>query len=256
VEEQQQPDRPTIEKLSTTAERLAHGDLAARSNLEHKGEIGKSATIEENYPEAKKAYDKAVEAYKIAKAAWDKDKKTPKPEEPKAPPGAGNFTTCIITQSTLLKEAFKRAGVKIKPAGKERHFDSGTAGAKNAKAIGGGAWHVARASTKDNPMTEPWRKRTACRRRPKSSMRSARQPITRNISSDLGQYGRNGDLDDVRWRADRANPQAESPDRSILACRAPRYPGELTIRRRMKYRVKNPRLAMRAGFRDGSMSRN
>jgi len=106
-----------------------------------------------DYPDsqAKKDYDKALAEYKAAVEEHRKDKTKKVPEAPKVPKGANKFTTCIATQQELLKEAFERAGLKIKPVGKVAHFDFATDAKKNATAIGPDVWHTASPNMKERP---------------------------------------------------------------------------------------------------------
>jgi len=112
---------------------------------------------EEDYPENKKKYDKELEDYKVAKKKWEDagKKKGEEPKEPVAPRGAFKFTTCIATQQALLKEAFKRAGIKMKPIGKIPHFDYGPLGKKNAETIGEAIWHEAKPNMPDGERPKP-----------------------------------------------------------------------------------------------------
>jgi hypothetical protein len=108
----------------------------------------------EDWDDKKEKERLATIAYEEKKKKYEEDKqKYARREGPKPTPPipVAKFTTCIVTQATLLQEALKRKGLSIKSTGKKPRFDFATEGQKNAEKIGPGVWHKATPGTKDRP---------------------------------------------------------------------------------------------------------
>jgi hypothetical protein len=94
------------------------------------------------YATEKKDYDNAMKAWEAGGKKGDK---------PKMPVPVAKFTTCIATQSAILKRAFKESGLSVKKAGKLPTYAYATQGAQTAEAIGGGAWHWGKMGMTERP---------------------------------------------------------------------------------------------------------